>query len=1027
MSELIQYRVEPGQLEKLADHTDHAGLREKLEDLRILYDGFFQYLEERFITSEQLLSALCHVIDRSELVKDSVIVLDGFTGFTPLQNSLLHHLMCLAKKVMAAVTMDRDSAGRGRLPEQELFALSAKTAENLQRIAREERIPVEPAVWLEAKEKSRLKNAPALSHLEKNLFRPRGKAYTKEDAAGQIRLTEAKNPAAELAFVAREIRRLVREEGYRYGQIAVVCGDIPKYGSYLERIFPRYEIPYFLDNTAPLLMNPMIEMIRALLQMVAQRFSYESVFRYFRCGLAKVPAETVDRLENYVLAFGIRGLSIWRQVWVRTCDGMTPEELALINEVRGRFVEEIAAFAEVCEKKDTTVREKTIALYEFLAGKGLQRQLEQKRAAFEAEGQPARAKEYGQVYQVIMNLLDQYVDLLGEEPMGIREYTEILEAGLSAPRIGLLPPGTDYVVAGDIERTRLTDISVLFFVGLNDGIVPKAQNAGSVLSELEREDLKKADIELAPDSRDSFFIQRFYLYLLLTKASEKLYLCCSSGTAAGEELKPSYLIQTICRLFPNLKVERLSERTPVFSLETKGELLSYLRETLREGETDSLWQQLFWRTRTDGDFRKDIRRMQEAHGFSGETEGIGKNLAKALYDGLSHVSVTRLETFSGCPYAHFLRYGLRLQERQLHQFTPVDNGNLFHEALERYANKLSAQGLSMADELGERQGELADQCLEESLATMGGERLVSSARGRYHVKRMKRLLRRTVWALGVQLRRGQFATANFELDFSGAGGIYPISLFQGEQTMELSGRIDRMDVLDEGSCRYLRIIDYKSGRQEFSLLKFYHGLQLQLVVYLQAAMALETRKHPEKQIIPAGIFYYRLEDPLLDQDPAYFQESDGHEEPDALLRERMLKKLRLDGYVNGDGQIIQKMDGSGAKTSSVIPVSFRQDGSLAKTGTKAATTEQMRLMMDYSDSVLKKLGERILSGETAVSPYRLEQETNCRYCSYGGVCGFDRKLSCYDYRSLQKLDAEKIWERMEGSVCRNNGQTDSGR
>ncbi len=1011
LSEFIQYQVTAEQLTQLADHAKNPGLRHKLQDLGVLYDGFFQYLEEKFITSEQVLQVLCRVIDKSDLVKNSVIVLDGFTGFTPLQKELLHHLMVLSNELLIALTMDEASSGRGELSEHELFALSAKTMNTLRLIAGEERVETKETIYLKSSKKSRLSQAPALQHLEKNLFREVSRPYTGQDTNKQIHLLEAKDPVEELSYVASQIHRLVRQEGYRYSQIAVVSGDIEKYGAYMERVFTQYDIPCFLDNTTQLLMNPMIDMIRSLLQMVTESLSYESVFRYFRCGLSGFSRSEVDRLENYAIAFGIRGMSMWKETWVRKTKDMTPEDLQGLNFLREAFVEDVVSFVEICKQADTTVREKTVALYDFLVSKHLQEELTLRATAFEQDGLLTKEKEYSQIYQLIINLLDQYVELLGDEKVSPKEYEELLEAGLSTPKIGVLPPGTDYVVAGDIERSRLTDIEVLFFVGVNEGIVPKAPKMGGVLSDLEREHLLEADVELAPTQRENFFIQKFYLYLLVTKAAKTLYVSYSTGQVTGEVLRPSYFIQNLRRMFPELKLEKTEETKGIRHLETMKEVLDYLRSGWdEEDETKQQLYQVF----SENDLTKDaLVQMQKARGFSRIETGIGKALAEDLYGGLSHVNVTRLEKFSACPYSHFLQYGLKLRPRDVYEFSPIDSGNVFHDALEQYANALAKKGMTMAVDFGEEQRRLAEACVEESLVRMGGERLLYTARGQYHVTRMKRLMERTVWALGVQLKRGSFETANFELDFSSQGGIYPVNLFEGDKQMFLGGRIDRMDVLEEEDKRYVRIIDYKSGKQEFSLIKFYHGLQLQLVVYLQAAMSMEKKMHTDKHVIPAGIFYYRMEDPILEEK---LKETEGERQ------ERVLKKLRLDGYVNEDDGIIGKMDKTAERASSVIPIAFNKDGSLSRSRSKTASTRQMELLMDYNDSTLQKLGQKMYGGNTSISPYLLERESVCEYCQFGAVCGFDKKLSCYRYRNLAKLKSDEIWEKMEESVWKENGQ-----
>lgn len=1010
LSELIQYRVTGEQLEQLAAHAGSMALSAKLKDLRLLYDGFFAYLEEKFITAEQVLSVLCRVIDEAPLVKDSVLVLDGFTGFTPLQNEVLHHFLRLCRKVIVSVTIDQASMGRGKLGEHELFAMSAKMLETTRRIADAEGVETEETVVLHASKKCRLANAEPLSHLEQNLFRQDGRPYTK-DPGDCLQMFAAKDPMQELQTVAAKIRRLVRENGYRYNQIAVVCADMNLYGPYLEQVFAAYKIPCFLDNTSALLVNPMIDTIRALLEMAAKGFSYESVFHYFRCGLSGVDQNDVDALENYVLAYGIRGFSMWDKEWVRNTPGMPHESLVRLNGLRAQFAEEMRGFYEVCHSAKTTVRQKTEALYHVLAQKEMQQKLEQMSRAFEAKGEPARAKEYSQVYEAVICLLDQYVELLGDEVTDIREYKEILEAGLSAQRIGMLPPGTDYVVAGDIERTRLHDVAVLFFVGVNDGLVPKAAGNGGILSEFEREALQEADVELAPGARETFFIQKFYDYLMLTKASKQLSVSYCAADMSGNALRPSFLIKTLRSLFPAVCVQTPAKEPALDAMETDVEAMQFLTDGLQEKTRSPQWEALFGVMLTDEAMRPRVLAMEKAAMYGGVETQLSAPLAEELYHGMETSSVSRLEKYAACPYSYFLEYGLQLKERQQHTFTPLDQGNLFHDALERYENALKRRHLTMDQiEKADREA-LADRCIDESLASLGGERLLETARGRCHVERMKRLMRRTVWALGVQLGSGRFSSAGYELDFGAGGTIYPIALDE-THIMRLGGRIDRMDVLDEGDDRYIRIIDYKTGKTDFSLLEFYNGLQLQLVVYLQAAMRLQQRKYGAKQIIPAGIFYYQIDDPLIAETEKTEQDADGTDGMLSGREKEILRKLRLDGLVNTSGEIAKMMDATGESSSYVVPLSYNKDGSLSKRGSKTATTARMGEMLRYGDVLLQKLGRGILSGSAALSPFRLGTENACTFCAYQGICGFDKKLPGCRYRMLKRESTEEIWEKI---------------
>lgn len=368
----------------------------------------------------------------------------------------------------------------------------------------------------------------------------------------------------EMREAARRIASFVREEGLRYGEIAVITGNLEEYGNLAKQVFEENDIPYFLDEKHSVLMNPFVESVRAALEMVVQGYPYESVFRYLRCGMSKVTREEADDLENYVVALGIRGFKRWSQKWVRVYKGMNPEEIQDINEIRERFVEETGDLAEGFTSGKKTVEEFCRILYAFIVKSEMQKKLKQQELHFKEQGDKAMEKEYNQIYGIIMDLLDKMVEILGEEKVTSQDFRQLLETGLAQAKVALIPPSVDQVMVGDMERTRLKDIKVLFFVGVNEGNIPKNTQSGGILTEMDREFFQEEGMELAPGPKELMNRQRFYLYLNLTKPRKKLLLSYSETSSKGEAISPAYLIHTICGLYPELEIQHAREMQEKF-------------------------------------------------------------------------------------------------------------------------------------------------------------------------------------------------------------------------------------------------------------------------------------------------------------------------------------------------------------------------------------------------------------------------------------------------------------------------------
>lgn len=1005
ISEFTQYDIREEEMEQILNQArEQTSFYYKLQDIRTIYQGFQEYLAEKYITGEELLDVLSTVIDKSEILKNSVVVFDGFTGFTPVQNKLIRELLLVCDKVWITVTMDRNENPFSYKHPYQLFALSKQMVTSLTAIAREQHTTMEEPIYLYEKPVYRFKDNESLDFLQEHLFRYSKEKYEKTQDSLQVYI--ARNPKEEVDFVAQKIRNLVRTKGYYYHETAVIVSDMKAYANHIEKTFAAYQIPLFMDHKRSILLNSFVEYIRSLLAMAEQNFSYESVFRYLKTGLTIFTNEEIDILENYVLALGVRGYKKWQEKWVRRTKTMSEADLEVLNGIRERFLAETQEIMSVLKSRSKTVSDVTKALHTFLLEAQLQKKVKEYELQFEAAGELALAKEYAQVYRIVIELFDKFVELLGTEKISLEEYCELLDAGLEEAKVGVIPPSLDQVVVGDIERTRIKDVKAVFLLGVNDTFIPGNAKAGGLLSEFDRQQFEKAGVTLAAGAKEKSFIQKFYLYLILTKPTEYMYLTYSKTSSEGAALRPAYLIQEVKRMYLKLETQEVPHNLREKELTVKSAIF-YLVEGLQKKSEglQSEWQELYTWYKKHPEYSKKIEQMIEASFYRKPEDRLTKKTAEKLYGTVLENSVTRLEKFSACAYAHFLSYGLQLREREEYQFQAMDMGNLFHGAIERFSKKLEREGYSWTEIPEAEREAFIEESVEQSIVDYGNTILYSSARNEYIITRLKRVLRRTVWALTNQLERGDFIPASYEIAF---GNMQDLSManipLSEEAAMRLRGKIDRIDICQDGEDVYVKIIDYKTGAKAFDLGELYHGLQMQLVIYMNAALEMEQKKNPQKHVIPAGIFYYQMKDPIV--------EKQANEE---RAEEKKLKELRLDGLVNMQQDAIRHLDREFTGNSLAIPVGRNKDGSLSKVS-KAVSGEDFQVISEYASLQMKKIGNRILSGEAEIAPYEMGNRTGCDYCPYRGVCGFEVQVPGYEYRRLSKFKNDEILEKMRKEV-----------
>ena len=1041
LSEFYQYGITPDALREMVPDAKSPLLKQKLEDLALVEQRFQEYIEGHYITTEQVLDVLCRLIPRSKLIRSSVIALDGYTGFTPVQYRLAELFLVYAKQVYVTVTADEKVGIYGKMGIQNLFYMSRQMAVRLSEIAEKNQVKKLPDIMLTDQKNRRFAKSPEIAWMESHLFRYGMETSYSGDDSGSMEFFQAVNPAGEVSYVAHRIQELVQKKQARYRDIAVITGDLPGYGKEIAHQFAQNGIPHFLDDKKNVLDNCLVELIRSSLEAVRQDFSYESVMRFLRTGLVSQNRPMMDRLENYILALGIRGGKRFRETWERTYRGAGELNLVELNAYRDRVLAPLFAMQDAFREERLTVAGMTAAVLQLLADCGAEEKLKNYQEYFTKIGEHRLAKEYGQVYGLVTEMLKRLSELLGEENVSRKEYLEILDAGFAELKVGVIPAVADRVVVGDITRTRLAHVKILFFVGVNDGIVPARGEKGSLLSDRDRAFLGEHHMELAPTAKEESFQQRFYLYLMMTKPSEHLMISWSRVGADGKSRRPSFLVNELRNMFPHAGFadqeslpeqeiysvteakKKLAEELGVYRDRPFALILGDAGQSMKAGETGNVEQngeaaancagvedetpaqflELYRWFASSDDYRKTVRNLTEAAFFVYEKKGISHAVARALYGEVLSGSVTRLEQYAACAYGHFLKYGLELVERKRYELAASDIGNLFHESIDRCFREVLEKGYDWHTMTDETRDALVDRCVASVTEQYGNTILGSSARNAYLAHRVEQITKRTIWALQQQILKGDFKPAGFEVSFSATDNLKAMKIALSEdETLHLRGRVDRLDVCEDGEKVYVKIIDYKSGSTSFDLLALYYGLQLQLVVYMDAVTEMTQKHYPGKDIVPAGILYYNIADPLADKN--------GEPDPEQIDAE-ILKKLRMNGLVNSELEAVRHLDRTIVKESDVIPVVLK-DGEVQAGRSSVANRERFMRLSQFVHRKLKEAGKEILDGEIGVEPYKNGQRTACDYCPYHAVCGFDRKTSGYEFRKWKNRKTEEIWEEI---------------
>jgi ATP-dependent helicase/nuclease subunit B len=990
LRELQGSQLTPDALRKLAaDAHDSGGLSSKLHDLALLLESYLQWLATHGLLDVNcMLSAATEALGspqstvHSPQSKASCVIgglwLDGFAELSSQELALLAALVPQCERATLAFCVDAKAQTESWLSH---WSAVRKTVEECRKT-----LSAVPGVTISTEDlrrdpKRTRFTTPALAHVEQSWSSSDLSEHaTRNTQHAGVRLVTCPDPDAEAIFAAREILKFIRtprtdRTQNRFRDAAVLVRDLEKYHEPLQRVFSRYGIPIFLDRRESVAHHPLAELTRSALRTIVYQWPHDDWFAALKTGLVPVAELDIDRLENEALARGWKG-AVWQEpIQIEN----QPELSAKLETLRKKIISPFKKLASqmVAHQNRPTGPQLAAALRILWDDLNVEQQLEQwaEETPIGASAAPSsvHATVWGQMESWLRNISLAFDD----EPLALRDWLPVLEAGLANLTVGVIPPALDQVLIGAIDRSRNPELKRAFVLGMNEGVFPATPAAPALLTDADREALSRRGATLGPGLRERMARERYYGYIACTRASEQLAITCARQDARGGALNPSLFVSQLQRIFPRIEMEEFSAEPNANEIEHVFEILPGLLrgEVIDSGELRQL----------DG-VKPVLAKWKRWHDLATpEKLALSPAVATALYGNELRTSVSALEKFAGCPFEFFVRYGLRADERALFEADPRQTGSFQHEILSRFHAQLREEKKRWRD--------ITPQNARERIASIGfelsrsfGERLFEAdERSRFMALALIEQLQNLMAALVGWMRQYEFDPQEVELSFGlGPNDLPPWQLPLGDgKYLVLRGKIDRVDLwrAPDSDEALAVIVDYKSSGKKLDPIFLHHGMQLQLLSYLNALLHLPDPKKifGVSKILPAGVFYV----------PLRARPDSGDTRYEVMDRAAASALTAYQHTGRFDGKAILRLDNRGLEKGNQFKFAKNKNGEFSKRGNEAMTTEDFAALLGKIERDLRSHGERIFAGDIAAKPFRKGNERACDWCQCQPVCRFD--------------------------------------
>ena len=967
-TELKKHEISIQKLIDIKTKEEYTNL--KLKDIITLYEKYEEKISSNFLDENDSLSILAKNLDKTDMFNNSLIYIDEFLGFTKQEYNIFEKLLQKASSVTVAIPIDELEKNTNK--ETDIFYFNKLYTNKLIDIAKKYNSEIEIKFL---KDNLRFKNEE-IKFLEEN-FDQINKKY--ENKVNNIKLFLANNPYTEIENVAIHIHSLVKNSGYNYNEIGIIAEDLEKYSEDAKAIFRKYEIPLFIDEKKELNQNILVKFILAMLEIFSNNWSYESVFNYLKTGLLEIGREDIYLLENYCQKWGIKGSKWYNSSFNYETINELQERL---ENLRNKIVEPLLEFKRRVSNNKTAIQISK-EIYNFLIQNNINEILDKKLKKYNEQD---ISDEYNTSYKLLVGILEDICLIFKDEKMSFDKYKDLLQVGLSSSELGKIPATQDQVVFGDTERTRSNKLKVLFVVGINDGSFPKVNKEEGFLNDNDRELLKNAGIELAKTSMDSLYEEQFNIYRTLTTPEELLFLSYSSSDKQGVSIRPSILIKKIKKMFPKLEEESdIIKRKHSITNEmgTFDEAMNIYKEYLEGNEIQKEWEDIirYFYLENKNKFKKATSGIY----YSNKAEDINSENVENLYGNYLKTSVSRLETYRKCPFSFHLTYGLKLKEKDQLKMEAIDTGSFMHEVIDLFFKSLDENNLNLKEVTDEETLKIVSDIIRELLETSKYYIFSSSAKYRLLTRRLKKVVYKSICYIVYSLKYSDFKILGHEVEFSNTGEYKNIKLEIENKKVEITGKIDRVDIAKLSDKQYVRIIDYKSSSKDLDLNQVLSGIQIQLITYLDAI-------GEQTSFEPSGILYMGLIDNVV---------KDAKNLTEEEIENKIRNNFRMKGLILADVSVIKMMDNKlQTGSSDIVPVYINKDGTISEKKSSVISRDDFNKLQVKVKEIIKEISKEILKGKIDIKPYYYNGKTGCDYCKYKTICMFNTNIKGNEYNYI---------------------------
>ena len=1001
ITEFKKHGISVEQLKQEIENQEDIYLKNKLQDLNVVYSGVEEQLAGKYIDETDLLTILAENIDKTDMFKDAVIYIDEFAGFTSQEYHIIEKLIQIAKQV--TITICTDGLHEIKNPDTDIFYSNEVTVTKLLEVAQNCDVKIEE---IKLEETYRFKNSE-LKHLEKNLYENKQQKYNSQ--IKNIQLFLSKNQYSEIEEVARNVLKLVRDEGYRYRDISIITKNIATYSSLARAIFDKYDIPIFIDENRDLNQNIVIQYILGILEIFIKNWSYEAVFNYIKTGFSNIEEDDIFKLEKYCLKWGIKQNKWKKEFSYGNYEEKDKADIERLEQIRKDLVTPLMNLKyKIDENK--TVEGISKAIYEFLVEQQIYEKVQIKIQELNEIGQIDLANEYESSIQTIIEILDEIVLVFKDDKITIDKYNQILKIGFKNSSLTKIPGTQDQVIMGDVDRSRSHKVKAIFIIGLNDGEFPSVRKDEGFLNDADREVLKQNGIELAKGTIDKLYEDSFNIYKAFTTAEEKLYLLYSSSDMQGKALRPSMLINKIKKIYPMLQEQSdvIERRSEILNKKTTYEELIVNLSKLKEQDSiEKLWYYIYDYYQKNSEWNEKLKQSLKGLEYTNIPDKIDQNNIDRLYGNTLITSISKLERYRSCPFSYYLQYGLKIKPQEELKIQTLNTGTFIHEVIDEFFGTVREVGIKLEEITEEQLSEIINKIIDSKLGQNKNYIFTSTAKYRALVIRLKKIIKKALKYIIGTIVQSRFEVLGTEVEFGEKGKYKPIRLtLEDGKRIEIIGKIDRIDTAQGEDGKYLRIIDYKSSAKNIDLNEVYAGLQIQLLTYLDAACK-------EEDLMPAGVLYFSMLEQMIKSDKRLEQEE---------IEEKIRSNFKMKGLISADVKVVKLHDKNLQNGSSaLVPAYIGKDGELSEKKTSGVTAEQFKDLQKYMYTIIKQISKEILGGNIDLKPYYKDKKTPCKYCDYKSICSFNMGGCENSYNYIDKKSKEEILSKLAkgAPVCDN--------